>query len=152
MEIPDDWGDESFADDLNMWPGIVSGRVALLLRSTEIQPAAAPICPLLLADVGFSMPLQLAAKKSSSVFLLQRLPPSFVLVFMHMDECTTWDSGMSSCVWVVSFTMLHFLCEHSMYTNEHALRVWCGHTSANTPDPIRTPQLSALGPEQYWDG
>ena len=63
MEIPDDWGDESFADDLNMWPGIVSGRVALLLRSTEIQPAAAPICPLLLADVGFSMALQLAAKK-----------------------------------------------------------------------------------------
>ena len=26
-------------------PGIVSGRVALLLRSIEIQPAAAPICP-----------------------------------------------------------------------------------------------------------
>ncbi len=48
MEIPNDWGDESFADDLNMWPGIVSGRVALLLRSTEIQPAAAPICPLFL--------------------------------------------------------------------------------------------------------
>ena len=45
MEIPNDRGDESFADDLNMWPGIVSGRVALLLRSTEIQPAAAPICP-----------------------------------------------------------------------------------------------------------
>ena len=31
-------GDESFADDLNMGRGIVSGRVALLLRSTEIQP------------------------------------------------------------------------------------------------------------------
>ena len=45
MEIPNDWGDESFAYDLNMWPGIVSGRVALLLRSTEIQPVAAPICP-----------------------------------------------------------------------------------------------------------
>lgn len=45
MAIPDDRGDESFADDLNMWRGIVSGRVALLLRSTEIQPAAAPICP-----------------------------------------------------------------------------------------------------------
>ena len=36
--IPDDRGDESFADDLNMGRGIVSGRVALLLRSTEIRP------------------------------------------------------------------------------------------------------------------
>lgn len=52
MAIPDDRGDESFADDLNMWPGIVSGRVALLLRSTEIQPAAAPICPLFAFDRG----------------------------------------------------------------------------------------------------
>lgn len=57
MAIPDDRGDESFADDLNMWPGIVSGRVALLLRSTEIQPAAAPICPLLHSIVGFGVPL-----------------------------------------------------------------------------------------------
>ena len=39
MAIPDDRGDESFADDLNMWPGIVSGRVALLLRSSEIKPS-----------------------------------------------------------------------------------------------------------------
>lgn len=54
MEIPDDRGDESFADDLNMWPGIVSGRVALLLRSTEIQPAAAPICPLISLRGGFA--------------------------------------------------------------------------------------------------
>ena len=54
MEIPHDRGDESFADDLNMWPGIVSGRVALLLRSTEIQPAAALICPPILYSVGFS--------------------------------------------------------------------------------------------------
>ena len=30
--------DKSFADDLNMGPGIVSGRVALLLRSAEIKP------------------------------------------------------------------------------------------------------------------
>ena len=36
--ISDDRGDESFADDLNMGRGIVSGRVALLLRSTEIPP------------------------------------------------------------------------------------------------------------------
>jgi hypothetical protein len=36
--ISDDRGDESFADDLNMGRGIVSGRVALLLRSTEIRP------------------------------------------------------------------------------------------------------------------
>ena len=38
IAIPDDRGDESFADDLNMGRGIVSGRVALLLRSTEIRP------------------------------------------------------------------------------------------------------------------
>jgi hypothetical protein len=38
ITIPDDRGDESFADDLNMGRGIVSGRVALLLRSTEIPP------------------------------------------------------------------------------------------------------------------
>ena len=31
-------GDKSFADDLNMERGIVSSRVALLLRSAEIKP------------------------------------------------------------------------------------------------------------------
>ncbi|GLT35352.1 hypothetical protein SLA2020_098140 [Shorea laevis] len=36
---------ESFADDLNMRRGIVSGRVALLPRSTEIQPFIASIRP-----------------------------------------------------------------------------------------------------------
>lgn len=36
---------ESFADDLNTRRGIVSGRVALLPRSTEIQPYVAPIRP-----------------------------------------------------------------------------------------------------------
>ena len=39
------WGDKSFADDLNMERGIVSGRVALLLRSTEIRPPVPTICP-----------------------------------------------------------------------------------------------------------
>jgi hypothetical protein len=36
---------ESFADDLNTRRGIVSGRVALLPRSTEIQPRVARIRP-----------------------------------------------------------------------------------------------------------
>jgi hypothetical protein len=36
---------ESFADDLNTRRGIVSGRVALLPRSTEIQPHVAQIRP-----------------------------------------------------------------------------------------------------------
>ena len=36
---------ESSADDLNTRRGIVSGRVALLPRSTEIQPCVAPIRP-----------------------------------------------------------------------------------------------------------
>jgi hypothetical protein len=35
--------EESFADDLNKRRGIVSGRVALLPRSTEIQPSVASI-------------------------------------------------------------------------------------------------------------
>src|SRR6185503_19180298 len=36
---------ESFANDLNMRRGIISGRVALLPRSTEIQPRVARIRP-----------------------------------------------------------------------------------------------------------
>ena len=43
IAIPHAREDESFADDLNMKRGIVSGRVALLLRSTEIQPAVSKI-------------------------------------------------------------------------------------------------------------
>ena len=39
------WRAESFADDLNTRRGIVSGRVALLPRSAEIQPFVAPIRP-----------------------------------------------------------------------------------------------------------
>ena len=36
--------DKSFADDLNMERGIVSSRVALLLRSAEIKPIVLQIC------------------------------------------------------------------------------------------------------------
>ena len=43
ITIPNAREDESFADDLNMRRGIVSSRVALLLRSTEIQPAVSKI-------------------------------------------------------------------------------------------------------------
>ena len=44
-EIPIERRVESFADDLNTRLGIVSGRVALLPRSTEIQPIVASIRP-----------------------------------------------------------------------------------------------------------
>src|SRR5436189_4397511 len=44
-EIPNGRRAESFADDLNTRRGIVSGRVALLPRSTEIQPLVAQIRP-----------------------------------------------------------------------------------------------------------
>ena len=37
-------GDKSFAYDLLVRPGRVSGRVALLLRSTERKPVAGKIC------------------------------------------------------------------------------------------------------------
>ncbi len=53
IAIPDDRGDESFADDLNMGRGIVSGRVALLLRSTEIRPPVPMICPFFGHGLGF---------------------------------------------------------------------------------------------------
>jgi hypothetical protein len=43
IAIPHAREDESFADDLNMKRGIVSSRVALLLRSTEIQPTVSKI-------------------------------------------------------------------------------------------------------------
>lgn len=45
IEIPNGRRAESFADDLNTRRGIVSGRVALLPRSTEIQPFVAQIRP-----------------------------------------------------------------------------------------------------------
>jgi hypothetical protein len=38
IAISDIGEDKSFADDLNKERGIVSGRVALLLRSAEIKP------------------------------------------------------------------------------------------------------------------
>ena len=37
-------GDKSFAYDLIDWPGHVSSRVALLLRSAECKPVAGMIC------------------------------------------------------------------------------------------------------------
>ena len=43
IAIPHAREDESFVDDLNTKRGIVSSRVALLLRSTEIQPAVSKI-------------------------------------------------------------------------------------------------------------
>ena len=45
-EIPIERRVESFADDLNTRLGIVSGRVALLPRSTEIQPKSLRFGPL----------------------------------------------------------------------------------------------------------
>ncbi|KAF7801129.1 hypothetical protein G2W53_045264 [Senna tora] len=44
-EIPIERRVESFADDLNTRRGIVSGRVALLPRSTEIQPSSLRFVP-----------------------------------------------------------------------------------------------------------
>jgi hypothetical protein len=43
IAIPNAREDESFADDLNKKRAIVSSRVALLLRSTEIQAAVSKI-------------------------------------------------------------------------------------------------------------
>ena len=47
IAIPNAREDESFADDLNKKRGIVNSRVALLLRSIEIQPAVSKIRALL---------------------------------------------------------------------------------------------------------
>ena len=44
IAIPNGRTDTSIADDFNVPPGTVSSRVALLLRSTEVHPAAAKMC------------------------------------------------------------------------------------------------------------
>jgi len=70
--IPDDRGDESFADDLNMGRGIVSGRVALLLRSTEIPPHRPKDFPTKLIDP------QIPSKSTHSYHLISfSLPEKF---------------------------------------------------------------------------
>src|ERR1700724_2629108 len=67
--IPDDRGDESFADDLNMGRGIVSGRVALLLRSTEIPPHRPKDFPTKLIDP------QIPSKSTHRYHLISFLSP-----------------------------------------------------------------------------
>ena len=57
MSIPHGRRAESFADDLNTRRGIVSGRVALLPRSTEIQPHVARIRPSPTRPTGRRSPL-----------------------------------------------------------------------------------------------
>jgi hypothetical protein len=56
IAIPNAREDESFADDLNKKRGIVNSRVALLLRSIEIQPAVSKIRALLAHLPPFSQP------------------------------------------------------------------------------------------------
>jgi hypothetical protein len=62
MLLPPTWQSrswvESFADDLNTRRGIVSGRVALLPQSIEIQPCVTSICasPLLILPVSIYHP------------------------------------------------------------------------------------------------
>ena len=74
--IPHDRGDESFADDLNMGRGIVSGRVALLLRSTEIRPHRPNdlLPPFYALDPGWTQPL-----------------PSF----QHLETFSNFQSGLA---------------------------------------------------------
>ena len=59
-------GDKSYADDLNVRPGIVRGRVALLLRSTEIKPELSDLCKAHYVTVGGR---QLQCSKSSQTFI-----------------------------------------------------------------------------------
>ena len=78
ITISHDRGDESFADDLNMGRGIVSGRVALLLRSTEIRPHRPnDLLPL--------SPLQLPDSRVTSSFIYHPLP---TLVLSHYLSST----------------------------------------------------------------
>ena len=190
MAIPDDRGDESFADDLNMWPGIVSGRVALLLRSTEIQPAAAPICPLSFRGRGSLGPVSRFRRRPFSVpspggatfaarrlvcrgprpfrdRLVSSLPcgaalPSLRRVLPAPLRGGGWCSPCSARVAPrldvpsrdggrreatgPALAMADGRSP-SLRGSSCVVIAWCGHTSATTPDPIRTPQLSALGPE-----
>lgn len=49
--------DKSFADDLIAHRGVVSGRVALLLRSAETKPLMPRFVPLRNHPIGMSRPL-----------------------------------------------------------------------------------------------
>ena len=63
---------ESFADDLNTRRGIVSGRVALLPRSTEIQPCVASVRPSPLSSPNPSFKI---SSKLFAPFRLEANPP-----------------------------------------------------------------------------
>ena len=63
---------ESFADDLNTRRGIVSGRVALLPRSTEIQPLS----------LWFVPPLHF--KRNSNYFFFSKLPYNNFVCFLRL--------------------------------------------------------------------
>ena len=73
IAIPNAREDESFADDLNKKRGIVNSRVALLLRSIEIQPAVSKIRALL-AHLPPLLPTSLPNFYTLS-FLLAMNPP-----------------------------------------------------------------------------
>ncbi len=74
IAIPNAREDESFADDLNKKRGIVNSRVALLLRSIEIQPAVSKIRALL----AHLPPLLPTSLSNSSLSFLSRIYPSTV--------------------------------------------------------------------------
>ena len=76
---------------------------------------------------------------------------ALALAFAGARRACGWDDDVGPSILVV--VVEHFCIGLSgTSTSDRRAWLWCGHTSANTPDPIRTPQLSALGPEQYWDG
>jgi len=79
--IPIEWRVEYFADDLNTRQGIVSGTVALLPRSTEIQPLS----------LWFVPPLHLQNQNALSKCLCNLLKKC---KFFVIEADTNWSHGM----------------------------------------------------------
>lgn len=98
-QIPIERRVESFADDLNTRRGIVSGRVALLPRSTEIQPSSLrfvpPFCPSLSARLATSYcPLGLRFPESANNYAKSRPSQrSLVHVFSRAPVKRAQDKG-----------------------------------------------------------
>ena len=100
IAISDDRGDESSADDLNMGRGIVSGRVALLLRSTEIRPPVPTICPAPPFSVSFVFRFGIFAFVSFrfgfELFQFENVCFCFVFfLFFFFFEVFRWVEGLA---------------------------------------------------------
>ena len=76
IAIPNAREDESFADDLNMKRGIVRSRVALLLRSLEIQPAVSKIRALRAPPLSSSYSVWTTVRRPIPIMVMECVGPT----------------------------------------------------------------------------